>query len=100
MTDSLYSYLDTYFVILWFFSQLLLIPFLSSRLGVRDTTIMMVSVQRNIRHVILSCFAKAYFIDCEEFGLVSSPMEKFDFKNEKISSNFRRSDFAIFKAPR
>jgi hypothetical protein len=44
MTDTLYSYLDTYFVILWFFSQLLLIPYLSSRLGVRDTTIMMVSV--------------------------------------------------------
>ena len=32
MSDTLYSYLDTYFVVLWFFSQLLLIPFLSTRL--------------------------------------------------------------------
>ena len=48
MTDTFYSYLDTYFVILWFFSQLLLIPFLSSRLQVRDTSIMMVGAILNI----------------------------------------------------
>ena len=48
MTDLHYSYLNTYFVILWFFSQALLIPFLSANLRIRDTSIMMVASVLNI----------------------------------------------------
>jgi hypothetical protein len=48
MSDALYSYLDTYFVILWFFSQLFLIPCLSTRLRIRDTSILMIGAVLNI----------------------------------------------------
>jgi hypothetical protein len=43
MTDVMYSYLDTYFIVIWYFSQLLFIPWLSGGcLHMRDTTILMV----------------------------------------------------------
>jgi hypothetical protein len=48
MNDRLYSYLETYFVTLWYFSQLFLIPCLSTRLHMCDTSIIMVGAVLNI----------------------------------------------------
>ena len=54
MTDTLYSYLDTYFVLIWFFSQLLFIPWLSTGpLRMRDTVILMMGAVLSIAGALI-----------------------------------------------